>query len=43
MIKQPRHINMRKVEEEAALVSETNVILCKFVKYTLNSEFELMW
>jgi hypothetical protein len=42
MINQPRHINMRRVEEEAALVSEINVILCKSVKYALNSEFELI-
>jgi hypothetical protein len=35
MINQPRHINMRRVEEEAAFVSAINVILCK-------SEFELI-
>jgi hypothetical protein len=42
MINRPRHINMRRVEEEAALVSEINVILCEFVKYTPSSESELL-
>jgi hypothetical protein len=42
MISQPRRINMRRVEEEAALVSEVNVIHHKFVKYTPSYEFELL-
>jgi hypothetical protein len=42
MINQPRHVNMRRMEEEAALVSEVNVMHCKFVKYTPSSEFELL-
>jgi hypothetical protein len=42
MINQPRPVNMRRVEEEAALVSEVNVIRCKFVKYTPSSEFEFL-